>query len=372
MENIGKKIVLALFVICLIGAIGYSYWDKQKNKSQQEQAETVKSQRVVLNGIITSEKESFFKDERVKKIFENNNIEFNFERWTSDKIVQAKTVADFGKSNDFVFPSGVQVSDKMKQTIKGAQAYNIFYSPMVIATWTPIVGILDANGLLKTKGEYKALDMEKFFPLMSNKTKWKDMKQSDAYPVNKNVLIYTSDARFSNSSKMFIALAGYIYNKGDVVTTEEGAEQVIPRIKQLMDAQGSRESSSINLFTDYTSVGIGKTPLIFVYESQMVEYAVKNKGLTNGMEILYPSPTLFTKHVLITFNDKSQKLIDLFNTNEELKKVASDYGFRFSGNNVLVEKAKAVGVKIPVSVVDAIDPPSFDVLEKMIQAVEQK
>ena len=372
MQNVGKTLIIGLFVVGLAGAVGYSAWNKKATEEAKSSVEQTKNNKVVLNGIITSEKESFLKDERVKKIFQDNNLEVNFERWTSDKIVTAQTVKDFGASGDFVFPSGVQASDKIKQTIKGAQAYNMFYSPMVIATWTPIVNILEANNLIKTGAQYKSLDMEKFFPLMSNKIKWKELKQSESYPVNKNVLIYTSDSRFSNSSKMFIALAGYVYNKSDVVTTDAQADAVIPKIKQLMDSQGSRESSSINLFMDYTSVGIGKAPLIFVYESQIAEYAIKNKGLNAEMAFIYPSPTLFTKHVLITFNEKSQRLVDLLSNNEELKKIAADYGFRFTGNNSLIEKAKSVGVNIPVSLVDVVDPPSFDVLEKIIQAVETK
>lgn len=372
MQNLGKNIVIGLFVTGLVGSLGYSIWNKQKDSSEKAQVEQIKSQKIVLNGIITSEKESFFKDERVQKIFQDHNMEVNYERWTSAKIAQAKNVSEFGKYNDFVFPPGVQTTDKVKQTIKGAQAYNIFYSPMVIATWKPIVNILNANGMVQNKTGYQTLNMEKFFPLMQNKVKWKDLKNSDDYPVNKTVLIYTSDARYSNSSKMFIALASYVYNNNEVVTDDVQTDKVIPQIKKLMEAQGHRESSSTNLFTDYTSIGMGKTPLIFVYENEFVEYAIKNKGTAKDMSLLYPSPTLFTKHTMITFNDKAQKLTDLLSNNEEIKKIAAEYGFRFAGNNQLVEKAKAVGVEVPATVVEVVDPPSFDILEKMVNEVETK
>ena len=81
------------------------------------------------------------------------------------------------------------------------------------------------------------------------------------------MLISTSDARFSNSSKMYMGLTSYIYNQNEIIQTQEQADKIIPNIKQMMASQGNRESSSTNLFTDYNSIGMGKAPMIFVYES---------------------------------------------------------------------------------------------------------
>lgn len=372
MQNIGKTLFLSLVFALIAGGLGYSYFNKKAVEDEKAKVEQVKNEKLIINGVITSEKESFFKDERVKKIFADNNMEVGYERWASGKIAQVKTISEFGKYSDFIFPPGVQTTEKVKNTLKGTQAYTIFYSPMIIATWKPIVDILGANGLLVKRQDYQALDMEKFFPLMQNKIKWKDLKDNAEYPVNKVVLVYTSDARFSNASKMFMALSGYVYNKNEVVTSDEQAQAVIPKIKQMMESQGHRESSSTNMFADYASIGMGKTPLIFSYESEFIEYAIKNKGVAAGMSLLYPSPTLFTKHAMITTNEKALKLTELLSTNEEIKKIAAEYGFRFAGNNSLVEKAASVGVVVPKTVVDIVDPPSYDVLETIVQAVESK
>lgn len=221
-------------------------------------------------------------------------LQVNYERWPSGKIAQVKDPKEFGQYSDFAFPSGVQTSDKIKQSIKGSQAYNIFYSPMVIATWKPIVDIMSANNLLIKTPQYSALDMDKFLNLMTSKTKWKELKGSESYPVNKVALIYTSDSRYSNASKMYMALTSYMMNNHEVVSTAEQADKIIPRIKQMMQSQGNRESSSTNLFTDYTSVGMGKAPMIFVYESEFIEAAIKSGKVDPRMQLLYPSPTLFT------------------------------------------------------------------------------
>ena len=105
---------------------------------------------------------------------------------------------------------------------------------MVVATWKPIVNILDSNGLIENKKEYQALKMDKFLQLVDKKTKWKDLKNSSEYSVNKNMLISTSDARFSNSSKMYMGLTSYIYNQNEIIQTQEQADKIIPNIKILL------------------------------------------------------------------------------------------------------------------------------------------
>ena len=366
MNGIVKGGVVGVFVLLLAGAIGYSAMQKHSGSA----ASVVSSDKLVINGVITSEKETFFKDPRFIKLAADNGIEVNVENWTSDKIIQVKTQDGFGKYNDFVFPSTVQVSDKVKATFKGSQADTIFYSPMVVATRTPIVNLLDKNGLLSTHGTYKALDMAKFLNVMSAKTKWNALKDNTEYPVNKNILIYTSNAKRSGSSKMFIALASYLYNNSDIVNTPEQEQEVVPKIRKLMEAQGYRESSSADLFNDYVSIGMGKAPMIFCYESQMVELAVKTHGLQDQMQILYPSPTIFSKHVMVSLDSKGQKLMDFLSSNEDVKKIAAEYGFRVTGGVHLVQTGKTIGLDLPATVVDVVDAPSFEVLEDMVNQVE--
>ena len=44
------------------------------------------------------------------------------------------------------------------------------------------------------------------------------------------MLISTSDARFSNSSKMYMGLTSYIYNQNEIIQTQEQADKIIPNI----------------------------------------------------------------------------------------------------------------------------------------------
>ena len=363
-----SKIKVA-FMVIFACVLGVAIWLSSGGKNSE--VAVIGGGSVQLNGIITSEKENFFKDERVKEIFKKNGLEVNYTRMASGKIAEAKTLADLNNA-DFVFPSGVQTSEKLKSTFKSSQAYNIFYSPMVIATWTPIEQILIANGLTKKMSGYEALDMEKLVKLSKSGMRWNQFAKSDAYPVNKGVLVSSSDSRFSNAAKMYISLSSYVLNGNNVVSSEADVLKVAPVIKQIVDAQGNRESSSTNMMSDYMSIGMGKVPMMFAYESEFLENAFKNKGLGKGMKLMYPTPTIFTKHVMVGMNEKALKLVDMFKDNAELKAVAAEYGFRFEGDSKIVEKATSVGVKIPEVMIDVVDSPSYDILDLMVKEVEQK
>lgn len=361
----------AIFLVFFAALIGVAIWFSTKGDGQSAGIASIVSQPTVIRGIITSEKENFFKDERVKAIFSKHGFDVQFERMASGKIAQANNVAELNNA-DFVFPSGVQTSDKLKSNLKGSQAYNVFYSPMVIATWNPIFDILKSNKVIKKVGDYEALDMESFMKLAENGVRWKDLKNSDSYPVNKVVLVSSSDSRFSNSAKMYLSLNSYVLNGHNVVSTNQEVDKVMPVLKHIIQAQGNRESSSTNMMSDYMSIGRGKVPMMFAYESEFLENAFRNGGLGKDMKLVYPTPTVFTKHVMVILNPKAQALVDLFKKDEDLKKFAIEYGFRLEGEAGIVQRAKAINIDIPEVVVDVIDPPNYDVLDYMADIIEAK
>lgn len=364
--NVLKSVLLGIFTIL----IGVAIW---VSTSSKDGISMVSNGTTIMKGVITSEKENFFKDQRVKDIFLKNNIDIQVNRMTSDKIIKATTTSDFDSYSDFIFPSSITVSEKVRTNFKGSQTYNVFYSPMIVATWTPIIDILKANNLIKTNGNYNNLNMEGFQKTVEAGIRWKDLKQSEQYPVNKVVLISSSDTRFSGSAKMFAALNSYVLNNHNVVSNSTEIDKIMPELKQIIQAQGHRENSSANMTSDYISIGRGKVPMMFTYESEFLNIAFQNKGLfKKDMKIVYPSPTIFSKHVMVIINPKAQIVADLLKNNEDLKKIAVEYGFRIDGDNQIVQKAKSFGIDIPEDVIDVIDPPNYDILDSITELAEQK
>jgi hypothetical protein len=81
----------------------------------------------------------------------------------------------------------------------------------------------------------------------------------------------------------------------------------------------------------YLSIGIGKTPMVMVYEAQYVALQLAHdRALTSEMTLMYPSPTVLSKHTLIPLRPAGDRV-----------------------GRLLV-----------------IDPPAYDPLETMISEIE--
>ena len=55
-----------------------------------------------------------------------------------------------------------------------------------------------------------------------------------------------------------------------------------------------------------------------------------------------------------------------------MQKIASRYGFRGSDNTALFAEAKRRKIEMPQTLVDVIDPPTYDLLERMIVRIESR
>jgi hypothetical protein len=95
------------------------------------------------------------------------------------------------------------------------------------------------------------------------------------------------------------------------------------------------------------------------------------RGVKTDMVVLYPKPTLFTKHVVVALSDKGARFLEAL-ADPAAVAIAGEYGYRSEGSGNLEAirvSAKAKGLALP-DLVDLVDPPSFDILERMIVAVE--
>jgi hypothetical protein len=245
---------------------------------------------------------------------------------------------------------------------------------MVVVLWKLIVEILVVNGIAsKRDGIYYIVKLDKLFDMVTNKVRWVDLKGSDKYPANKSVLISTTDIRKSNSAAMFLAMASYVYNGNSVVQSLEQARPIIDELAQLFLRQGFTESSSAAPFENYLTMGPGKTPMVMIYEAQFLAEAAKQDGyITNDMVLMYPEPTIFTKHVLVPTTDNGNKLGAALTEDPVLQQIATEHGLRTSNKKLFNNFVSSNNLSIPSYLVNVIEPPSYEVLEGMIQMIESK
>jgi hypothetical protein len=369
-----RRLIGPAFATLLIGAIGGGIWYSHSNLSaeraatQQKQLEA--AQEVLIHGLIGSEKEALFADPQVQAVLASHHITVNVEKAGSRDIAHRFEPQHF----DFGFPSGAPAAAALKAVAKPTETYSPFYTPIVIASWRPIAQILIADHIVAERdGNYFITDMPALLDLMKRHARWKDLAGNTTFATNKAVLLSSTDVRTSNSAAMYLSLASYIENNQSVIESQEEVDHVLPFMSELFMRQGFQESSSAAPFEDYLALGMGKTPMLVAYESQLVAFWLAHPDrLKDEMVVLYPIPTVFSKHVLIPFNDKGKRLGELLERDSKLQSLAHQYGFRTGGEVKGPELWAQHGIHTPGTLVDVVDPPSYEWLEKMITAIEQK
>ena len=369
-----RKVLAPLLVAALLGAVAGGIWysntrvGQDAERSQSEQVE--RARHVSVRGLIGSEKEAFFADERVRQALAAQGIDVGVEKAGSRAIAERYDASKY----DFGFPSGAPAAAQLRARAKAANVFTPFYTPMVFASWRAIAEILVANGIAQRDGDiYYIVDLPALMEMIEKGTRWRDLKSNKAFATSKAVLVNSTDVRTSNSAAMYLALASYLANNLQIVQSQEDVDRVLPIVAPLFLRQGFQEQSSAGPFEDYLALGMGKTPLLMAYESQMIEFWLKHPDKINGdMVLMYPKPTVYSKHVLVPYTPAGARVGAALENDPVLRDLAHEYGFRTGGDIKGPEIWAKRGIKVPDVIVDVIDPPSHEWLERMIQSIEAR
>jgi hypothetical protein len=369
-----RRLIAPVLAVVLLAAVAAGVWYSNSRLRDEsvatEAAKIERDKQVTLRGLIGSEKEPFFADARVQKALALQGITVNVEKAGSRVIASRYDATKF----DFGFPSGAPAAQQLRSLSKASNVFTPFYTPIVFASWRPIAEILVANGMAAKQGDfYYIVDLPGLMATVEKGTRWKELKSSSAFATSKSVLVNSTDVRTSNSAAMFLALASYIANSQQIVQSQEDVDRVMPIVAPLFLRQGFQEQSSAGPFEDYLALGMGKAPLLVAYESQMVEFWLKNpERLKSDMVLLYPRPTVYSKHVLVPYTPAGARLGVALETDPALRELAHEYGYRTGGDTKGPETWAKRGVKVPEVLVDVIDPPSYEWLERMITGIEAR
>lgn len=368
-----KKFVgpmLALLLLAGVAAgIVYSARDKRAADTAATPAPAAKAEagKTVVRVLTGSEKLDFLRDPELAAVLAAQGIALDVQKAGSREIATRPDLKTF----DVAFPAGVAAAKKIAEATGSRRISNSFYTPMAIASWRQLLPPLEANGIVRRQGGvYYVVDMRKLVELMAQGTRWKDLQPNPDYAVGKSILVTSTDVRTSNSAAMYLALASYLANDDNVVDSDAAADAAVGRLIGLFSKQGYQEASSTGPFEDYVTMKLGKSPLVMIYEQQFLQYALQHDAIDPDMVLLYPQPTVLTKHTIVALSDAGARFADVFDRDPKIRAIAARYGLRGSDNTALFAQAKARKIEMPPTLVDVVDPPTYDLLERMIARIE--
>ena len=324
-------------------------------------------QLTVVRGVIGSEKQPFFSDPEVIKTFRDHGLDVRVDTAGSRQIASLDLT-----HYDFAFPAGVPAAEKIRLARKVNTSYSPFYTPMAIASFRPIADLLVTAGVAKNQGGYYTFDMQAYLQLVGRNARWTDLPNNTAFPSTNSILVTSTDVRTSNSAAMYLALASYVANGNNIVQDPTQGAAVLPKVEPLFLRQGFTATSSEGPFQDYLSIGMGKTPMVMIYEAQFVAQAALNDGsITKDMVLMYPSPTIYSKHTIVPLTPVGDRAGRLLMTDPNLQRLAVKYGFRTNDTTAFNKFVSAHKIVLPPTLFNVIEPPSYETLESMISTIEQ-
>jgi hypothetical protein len=285
-----------------------------------------------LFGFAGGEKEGFIGNARVRGLLERRfGLVLDARRAGSVEMVRERVLLD--QKPQFLWPSSsVLVEVARTSGVKISRDQVIFNSPIVLYSWDRIAdGLVKAGFAEPAGGPRYTIDLMKLLKAIIAGESWASLGVSDLFG---RARIVSTDPNRSNSGFMFAGLAASLLS-GDVIALD-----TLPRIDgdvaTVFKRMGFKPPSSGKLFDDYIAGGAGAQPLIVGYENQLVEWVLQDPERWKRVEanapakpvIIYPRPTAFSAHPLISIERAADELIDALTSEAVLELAWEDHGFR--------------------------------------------
>lgn len=342
---------IVIVLLAIIGGAVYSFMTGDIGGPEQ----------IVVSGLYGGEKEAFIKNPRVVEILRSKyGITVQGDKEGSISMI------DRAANQDFLWPS-VDISTELYQSRYGSNPSTrvIFSSPIVIYSWKPVSDALEKNGIVQKRGDnYYIVDFPKLIKAVIDGKTWADVGLPQLF--GKARVTSTDPTQSMSGMLFFIMTANTIANTGDAITVDD-LSKVLPIIKTFRDRLGRLSDSSGTVFREYLEQKMGKYPLLVGYENQLIELGttqpdlIKNAG--SDLRVLYPEPTVWSNHPMISLTKKGKALSDAL-LDSDIQKIAwEEHGFRSS-----VYTSKIDGR--PDQIVSVMTLPTADVVQPLLDALK--
>lgn len=351
-----KKIAGLILLVVLMAVIGGIYFV------------TGNAPRIVnVDGYVGGEKIELLEDEEVRSVFEEKyGLNVDYSRAGSLDMMTADL-----SGRDYLFPSS-SIALEYYEDLHGSpvQSEIVLNTPIVLYTHQIVLDAFENQGLITTDGDIHYIDMAGLLELIQNDSQWSDIGLPELYG---RVSVDTTDPSKSNSGNMFAALVANVLNGGRTVT-ETDLDTILPELQDIFGKLGYMETSSSDLFSQFLRMGVGAEPIIAGYESQLIEYASiypdEYDRIRDDVVMLYPTPTVWSAHVMIALDENGQILLNAMQDEEVQDLAWKKHGFRTGNYGDIADSGSIPADGVASSITQVAQVPSYDVMKVIIEQLE--
>lgn len=285
-------------------------------------------------------------------------------------VEQVSEPALLSQKPDFLWPSSsVLVEIAKANGVAVRKDVVIFNSPIVVYTWRPIATAFEKAGLVRREPSgFLSLDLPALVEMIRARRTWAELGV-DLF----GAISWTStDPTRSNSGFMFAGLLANVLT-GDVATGSQ-LPSVMPDLVDLFERMGYKEHSSGKLFEGYLNEGMGGKPIVVGYENQLIEFAAaapetyaRIAGGVLEPVTLYPRPSVYSAHPLISIAPAADRLIEAMQ-DKDIQAIAwRQHGFRGPLGTVDISLVPIPG--LPETAPSIIAMPGGDTMNTILAAM---
>ena len=270
-------------------------------------------------------------------------------------------------AKDCLWPSNELAVELAKESGKSVLAEDtIFNSPIVLYAWADVAAALQKAGVVTDRNGILVADTARLGGLIHDGKRWKQDLGLDLYGPFR---VISTDPAKSNSGNIWAALLATALNNGQA-PTEADALRLAPEVAAYFASLGFMESSSGDLFANFLKQGMGARPLIVGYENQLVEFVVANQNyaqlIRDKIKVIYPEPTIFASHPLISLTPICKRLVTAL-TDPELQKLAwTQHGFRTGLIGIDNKPSDVAAITLPETVQQVVPMPSAATMRALV------
>jgi hypothetical protein len=361
-----NRTVLGLLILGAVAAaaVAVSQFDLSELIRQTDRRD-----RIAVSIYYGGEKSALLANPAVKDIIDDR-YKITLTASRAGSVEQATTLDITGR--DCLWPSNEVAVELARNAGRPViAATTIFNSPIVFYAWAEVADAMAAKGMVTKRNDgLLTADIAAISAAVDTGARWKEDLGLNIYGPFR---IFSTHPAKSNSGNVWSGLLAITFNNGTPPTATQ-IDAILPRLTAYFATMGHMEASSGDIFENFLKQGMGARPIIVGYENQLVEFLTVNANyadlIKSRIRVIYPEPTVFASHPLISLTPACARLAEALQ-DAELQQIAwAEHGFRTGLIGVENDPAAMTAATLPATVDLVVPMPPAAVMEKIIAAVE--